>query len=207
MKKSRNKPPPMPCPGCGDVDCTCEEVTPSTTTPASSSAGSSRARTTDPADYVMRFDGGSRGNPGIAGCGAVLLAGDDEVYWGYEYVGDRKTNNDAEYSGLLLGLRAAVAAERRGGRPMRSLKVEGDSNLVVKQVNGVWKCEAANLQGYLREAQGICKELCQRRVKMGFGSYFLGHIPRAGNTRADALANSAMDEQRSNEVWLCENYG
>jgi ribonuclease HI len=87
-------------------------------TPISTSASS---------DYMLTFDGGARGNPGPAGCGAVLSlcssSGDvGEVVWsGYEFVGECETNNVAEHRGLLLGLRAAaIVAQRRACMPVLS---------------------------------------------------------------------------------------
>ena len=134
--------------------------------------------------YILRFDGGSRGNPGIAGSGMVLYDSDDgsEVWSGYQYLGDNFTNNEAEYVGLITGLQCA-----------RSLGVErivaqGDSKLILQQVEGKWKVKAAHLRQYYDEAISMKKE---------FASFETCHIERARNARADELANTAMDTKQS----------
>lgn len=138
--------------------------------------------------FLLRFDGGSRGNPGVAGCGAVIWApvpldgGDRVRVWERgTYLGPRRTNNEGEWTALVDGLRAAT---RLG---ITCLVVEGDSELVVKQFTGSYECRAPNLQGFLADAR--------RLVSGGHGWRYLGirHILRAGNAAADALANRAMD--------------
>lgn len=130
--------------------------------------------------YVLRFDGGSRGNPGIAGSGMVLYDADEgtEVWSGYHFMGDRYTNNEAEYQGILEGLRCAYAMGAR------SMVVQGDSMLVIKQLEGKWRVKAENLRPYYQKA----KKLSQQ-----FDSFHVNHIERAENSRADELANEAMD--------------
>ena len=134
--------------------------------------------------YILRFDGGSRGNPGIAGSGMVLYDSDDgsEVWCGFQYLGDNFTNNEAEYVGLITGLQCA-----------RSLGVErivaqGDSKLILQQVEGKWKVKAAHLRQYYDEAISMSKE---------FASFETCHIERARNARADELANEAMDTKQN----------
>jgi len=142
----------------------------------------------DPAvTYLLRFDGGSRGNPSpVAGAGYILLAPDGpEVAAGYAYLGTNgtaRTNNEAEYLALLGGLELCA---RLG---VRKLMVQGDSELVVRQVTGEYKCKSRRLQplhekviGLMREDGGTF-ELC-----------LIEHILREENGRADALANLAMD--------------
>jgi ribonuclease HI len=143
--------------------------------------------------FLLRFDGGSRGNPGVTGCGAVIwgpvpLDGGDRVrVWERgSYLGPHHTNNEGEWTALVDGLRAAT---RLG---VLNLVVEGDSELVVKQLTGSYECRAPNLVGFLSEA---------RRLVTGHGWRYLGimHIMRAGNAAADALANRAMDTGASSE--------
>ena len=81
-------------------------------------------------NYVLKFDGCSKGNPGPAGAGAGLYYNDVEVWSGKKFVGAKETNNCAEYCGLILGLQEAVKKNVRG------LKVCGDSQLVIKQMKG-----------------------------------------------------------------------
>jgi Reverse transcriptase-like/Caulimovirus viroplasmin len=94
---------------------------------------------------TMWFDGGSRGNPGVSGAGAVLHnASGVQVWSGCKYLGSKHTNNEAEYTGLVIGLKAAL----EGG--YKRLVINGDSTLVVKQMQGIWQCKAGNLMVRLR---------------------------------------------------------
>jgi ribonuclease HI len=130
--------------------------------------------------YVLRFDGGSRGNPGVAGAGMVLYDADEgtEVWSGYHYMGDRYTNNEAEYQGIIEGLRCVYSMGAR------SVVVQGDSMLVIKQLEGKWRVKAENLRPYYQNAMKLLKQ---------FDSFHVNHIDRAENSRADELANEAMD--------------
>jgi len=134
--------------------------------------------------YVLRFDGGSRGNPGIAGAGMVLYNGEDgtEVWSGYHYLGDKYTNNEAEYRGLITGLQCA----RTLG--VQNIVVQGDSQLILRQIVGEYKVKSATLKAYYDEAVSLIPE---------FKSFQTSHIERARNARADELANLAMDFQAS----------
>ena len=134
--------------------------------------------------YVLRFDGGSRGNPGIAGAGMVLYNGEDgtEVWSGYYYLGDKYTNNEAEYRGLITGLQCA----RTLG--VQNIVVQGDSQLILRQIVGEYKVKSATLKAYYDEAVSLIPE---------FKSFQTSHIERARNARADELANLAMDFQAS----------
>ena len=130
--------------------------------------------------YVLRFDGGSRGNPGTAGAGMVLYDSEygAEIWSGYQYLGETNTNNEAEYMGLITGLQCA-----------RSLGIEhivaqGDSQLILRQLEGRYKVNSPNLKAYYDEALSLSKE---------FSSFKTSHIERNRNARADALANEAMD--------------
>ena len=100
-------------------------------------------------NWLLQFDGGSRGNPGIAGAGAVLytLDGDGsensiikktEKWAGYFYIGN-STNNVAEYMGLIEGLKQAIVLD------IKYIEIEGDSQLVICQLNGIYKVKHSNL--------------------------------------------------------------
>lgn len=134
--------------------------------------------------YILRFDGGSRGNPGIAGAGMVLYDSEDgsEVWSGHQYLGDRFTNNEAEYTGLITGLQCARSLG------VENIVAQGDSKLILQQVEGKYKVKAANLQQYHAEAISLSKE---------FASFQTNHIERARNARADELANRAMDTRQN----------
>ena len=125
-------------------------------------------------------DGASRGNPGEAGAGIAIL--DHESY---ELVGTGQylgqcTNNEAEYRALLLGL--TKCAEFGNG----SIKVNLDSELIVKQVRGEYKVKNPNLKPLFQE---VMQKLS------GFASFSIVHVRRENNSRADQLANQAIDNK------------
>ena len=122
-------------------------------------------------------DGAARGNPGLAGIGAVLKSDDKTLLEAKEYIGD-KTNNEAEYIGLIYGLGQAA-------RLGEEIRVFSDSELMVNQVNGEYKVKQAHLKSLFE----IVK---QERAK--FNKFKITHIPRAENKEADELANEAIDE-------------
>ncbi|WP_251344247.1 ribonuclease HI [Haloplanus halophilus] len=124
------------------------------------------------------FDGASRGNPGPAAVGWVIVSGDGIVDEGSETIGET-TNNRAEYEALI---RALEAARDHG---FEEVDVRGDSELIVKQVRGEWD---ANDPG-LRERRVTVRELLS-----GFDRWSLEHVPREINDRADRLANEALDD-------------
>lgn len=134
--------------------------------------------------YVLRFDGGSRGNPGVAGAGMVLYDANtaSEVWCGRSYIGDSYTNNEAEYTALLDGLRGAFSMGAR------HIVVQGDSQLIVKQIEGEYRVKSEKLRPFYQEAIKLLGE---------FSSFHISHIPRADNARADELANEAMDTRES----------
>jgi broad specificity phosphatase PhoE/ribonuclease HI len=128
---------------------------------------------------VVEADGGSRGNPGPAGYGAVVkdAATGEVLAEAAEAIGVT-TNNVAEYRGLLAGLRAAAAVE-----PGASVEVRMDSRLVVEQMSGRWRIKHDELRRLAREAAGVFPA---DRVRYAW-------VPRAQNAYADRLANEAMD--------------
>ncbi|GAA0201078.1 bifunctional RNase H/acid phosphatase [Corynebacterium riegelii] len=124
-------------------------------------------------------DGGSRGNPGIAGSGSVLYNEDGDTLAEIAYVvGAKSTNNVAEYYGLLRGLEAArdLGATR--------VDVSMDSKLVVEQMTGRWKIKHPDMQKLARDA---------RDVATSFDKVTYTWVPRAKNKKADELSNVAMD--------------
>ena len=133
-----------------------------------------------PPEATLFADGGSRGNPGPAASGAVIVAPDGEVL---EEVGrflGVATNNVAEWTALLIGLEAAV---RRG---IRSLAVRMDSELVVKQVRGEYRVKHAQLQPLHRQAMTLLRK---------FEHVDLRHVPRKQNALADGLVNAVLDQE------------
>lgn len=131
----------------------------------------------DPIFYTLFFDGCSKGNPGRAGAGAVLYKNQVEVYANSLFVGEKETNNVAEYNGLLMGLREAVA------RDVKNLAVKGDSLLIIKQLNGEYKVNSPAMKPLYQEAKNLSSF---------FDRVTFEHVYRTENKRADALANMAL---------------
>lgn len=130
---------------------------------------------------VVHVDGGSRGNPGPAAAGAVVSTPDGEVLTdGGEVIGVA-TNNVAEYHGLLLGLR--LARELGAGE----VEVVNDSELIAKQVNGVYKVKHRDMKPLHAAALQALGE---------FDRWSIRSVPREQNAEADALVNQALDAAR-----------
>jgi ribonuclease H / adenosylcobalamin/alpha-ribazole phosphatase len=130
--------------------------------------------------FIVEADGGSRGNPGPAGYGALVRdAETGRVLAERAASVGRATNNVAEYGGLVAGLQAALDLD-----PTASVEVRMDSKLVVEQMSGRWKIKHPDMQQLALQAQQIARQLGQVRYTW---------VPRAQNGAADALANSAMD--------------
>ncbi|CAI50685.1 ribonuclease H, type 1 [Natronomonas pharaonis DSM 2160] len=123
------------------------------------------------------FDGASRGNPGPAAIGWVIVTDDGIVAEGSERIG-RATNNQAEYEALIEALAAAA------DYAFDEAVVKGDSQLIVKQVRGEWDTNDPTL----RE-----KRVRVRKLLEEFSEWSLDHVPREINDRADDLANEALD--------------
>ena len=132
---------------------------------------------------VVEADGGSRGNPGPAGYGAVVCdAASDEVLAERSAGIGVATNNVAEYRGLIAGLDAAIELAGAAGE----VEVRMDSKLVVEQMSGRWQVKHPAMRPLAAQARELVGRL---------GAVRFTWVPRARNTRADRLANVAMDEQ------------
>ncbi|MEX3559540.1 bifunctional RNase H/acid phosphatase [Corynebacterium sp. LK2522] len=136
---------------------------------------------------IIYADGGSRGNPGVAGSGTVVYAADGrEVLRTIAYVvGTQSTNNVAEYNGLLRGLEAA---QELGAS---EIEFYMDSKLVVEQMNGRWKIKHPDMQKLAMQAH---------KLVAGLEDFQLAWVPRAKNKVADALSNDAMDAAAAGHV-------
>jgi ribonuclease HI len=131
------------------------------------------------AAYRINIDGGSRGNPGPASYGVIIRDGSGEIVARLKkYIG-RMTNNVAEYYGLIAAL---DYAESHG---VKAIRIESDSELLVKQMRGQYKVKSEDL-----------RPLFERALKMSkaFGTFRIEHVYREQNREADALANEALDE-------------
>lgn len=138
-------------------------------------------------EFIVEADGGSRGNPGPAGYGAVVsdAVTGETLAEAAEYLGVA-TNNVAEYRGLLAGLRTAHALD-----PGARVHVRMDSKLVVEQMSGRWKIKHPDMKPLAAEANRVFPP----------GRVTYEWIPRAQNTHADRLANEAMDAGARGEQW------
>ena len=132
-----------------------------------------------PGEWCLMVDGASRGNPGEAGCGAVIYDEQGEILKELtSYLGS-STNNVAEYQGLLMGLEGVL---KLGGR---KLQIRSDSELLVRQLNGVYRVKDEKLKVLYRKALDLLGRL---------EAYRIIHVRREHNKLADRLANLAIDE-------------
>ena len=133
-------------------------------------------------EFLLQFDGCSKGNPGMAASGAVIYQNDKEIWSGSKFVGHNETNNYAEYVGLILGLNKAIELN------ITELSVEGDSMIVIKQMNGQYKVNSSNLS----ELHKLATQL-----KYKFQNITFNHIYRNNNKRADELCNDEIKKNIS----------
>ena len=129
--------------------------------------------------FILNFDGCSKGNPGLSGAGAVIYNNNIEVWAGYSFVDISATNNQAEYTGLIIGLKYAVDNQ------IQDLLVQGDSQLVINQMTGKYKCNADKLIVLYKTAKALEKQI--KNVQYA-------HVLRKFNARADELSNMAVQK-------------
>ena len=130
------------------------------------------------ARFRAAVDGGSRGNPGPAAWGVAVLGEDDAYLEGRAGTLGRATNNTAEYEGLLAALE--MAAERGADE----VEIRADSELIVRQVQGLYKVRHPDLKPLYAEAM--------RRIRL-IPRFRIVHVPREDNRHADRLVNLALD--------------
>ena len=131
------------------------------------------------AAYRANVDGGSRGNPGPASYGVVIRDPRGQIVAKLKkYIG-RMTNNVAEYYGLIAALDYAQS------HGVRALRIESDSELLVKQMRGLYKVKSSDLRPLFERAH---------KMSQAFDSFRIDHVYREQNREADALANEALDE-------------
>lgn len=132
---------------------------------------------------IVEADGGSRGNPGVAAGGAVVIdAESGEILAEVGVFVGVATNNVAEYSGLVGGLKRARAID-----PDAAIHVRMDSKLVVEQMSGRWKIKHPDMRELALEAQSV----------ISGATVTFEWIAREFNSRADAVANQSMDRRAS----------
>lgn len=135
-------------------------------------------------ELVIHSDGGSRGNPGTAACAFVAEIGKDAIEKKSKYLGIT-TNNIAEYSGVLIATEWLLENERY--RNYNSVIFYLDSELVVKQINGIYKIKN-------RELLELSIKIKNNLQKMG-NEFLFRNIPREENKVADYLVNQELDSQ------------
>jgi ribonuclease HI len=131
---------------------------------------------------VVHVDGGSRGNPGPAAAASVVSTPTGEVLDEASELLGTVTNNVAEYRALLLGLARARALGAT------EVEVINDSELIAKQVRGLYKVKHAAMRPLHRDAMAALR---------GFDGWKIRTVPRAQNAHADALVNAALDDARA----------
>ncbi len=130
--------------------------------------------------WLLHADGASQGNPGHGGAGAIIYDPAGEVAAEISlYLGNRVTNNEAEYQGLLEGLKKArlLGAEK--------LRIRMDSELIVRQILGIYKVKNARLAVFFQEVKDLLAQ---------FAAYDIQHVRREFNREADALASRAASK-------------
>ena len=127
--------------------------------------------------YYIKFDGASKGNPGQCGAGFVIYKDNKKICEGKKYIAVHNTNNFAEYSALILGLTKCI------NLGIKRITIMGDSDLVIKQIQDIYKVESPNLIPLYNEVIGLF---------YNFDHMVFQHISRNKNTEADTLANQAI---------------
>ena len=131
----------------------------------------------------INIDGGSRGNPGIGGSGVIIKNEQGKILLKQGLFFKKCTNNQAEYNALKLAL---ISAKTIGGKV---LKIVSDSELLVKQFNGLYKIKNPDLKILMENIKTLIKD---------FKSVTLTHTLRAGNSEADEICNLTMDAGQKN---------
>jgi len=134
--------------------------------------------------FILYADGACRGNPGLGGAGSVIRDESGNVVGVFKKFLGRCTNNEAEYRALIMGLEEAV---RLG---CSRLDIFLDSELVVRQVSGVYRIKSKNLLKYINQVRNLLLLIPEFRI---------AHIDRSRNQMADQLANEAIDEHFKGE--------
>jgi len=132
----------------------------------------------DTTTFKMNFDGCSKGNPGKSGAGAVIYDNlNNEIWYNSVYVGDNTTNNVAEYFGCILGLEECIKLE------IKNLIIEGDSQLIIKQLLGEYTVKSESMIPLYEKATTLLKFFDNIEIK---------HVYRKFNKRADELSNLGL---------------
>lgn len=144
-----------------------------------------RSQTVPGEQFTIYVDGVSRGNPGPGGIGVVILDNQGRVLKEIAEPLSRCTNNEAEYHALLRGIQCA---QKLGAR---ELTIKSDSELMVKQLNGVYRIKSRTLLTLCREVMALLRQ---------FAKWKAVHVSRQENTRADMLANLGCGDAEKSSV-------
>lgn len=155
-------------------------------------------------EYLINFDGGAAPtNPGPSAYGFVIYeiinSELDPIYASGDYI-DIQTNNFAEYSGVLNGIKYFKNnLFKINDQNVYTLSIKGDSKLVVEQLNGKWKCESSNIIDLYKE----CKKYIQQ-LKMEGVNININHVYRIDNKKADSICNYCIENKRNYEEIFLE---
>ena len=134
--------------------------------------------------HHMNFDGCSKGNPGLAGAGAVIYNENFQEIWGGSvFVGKNINSNHSEYAALIFGLENALQMN------IKELIIRGDSQLIINQMKGKYKCKNVDLLEHYTRAKNL---------ESKFHSIQYIHVSREYNKRADELSNIPVKDFLSN---------
>lgn len=137
--------------------------------------------------FIIYTDGGSRGNPGKAGVGIVICNEEKQIVKKYgEYLGDNLTNNEAEYSAVIIALKKFKNLFGKSLVENTDIEIRSDSELLVKQMNGEYKILDEKIQKLFIEVWNL---------KLDFKSVKFKSVLREKNREADQLVNEALDNQ------------
>ena len=136
-------------------------------------------------EYSLYFDGCSKSNPGKSGIGYVIYKNGEEIWSECKYIGI-KTNNEAEYSALILGLETALQLD------IKDITICGDSLLVINQLTNKYKVKSEKLFDLHDKAKELAKQ---------FNYIEFIHVYRKDNKRADYLSNLALKQMNV----ICED--
>ncbi|OGZ27108.1 MAG: hypothetical protein A2365_00360 [Candidatus Nealsonbacteria bacterium RIFOXYB1_FULL_40_15] len=132
-------------------------------------------------------DGASRGNPGRSSIGVVFCNEKEQIIKEYgEFLGDKLTNNEAEYRAVISSLKKFKALFGKEIAKTSEIEIRSDSELMVRQINGEYKLSNENIQRFFIEIWNL---------KTEFKSVKFKQIPREKNKEADRLANEALDSR------------
>lgn len=136
---------------------------------------------------IVYTDGGARGNPGPAGIGVVVCNEKGMVMKKYgEFLGDNMTNNEAEYNAVIFALKKLKLLLGKEKAKQAEVEIKADSELMVKQMNGIYKLSEKRIQEFF---------IIIWNLKTEFKSVLFKHIPREQNKEADAMVNQALDDE------------